>query len=145
LLVLAAIFPVVNPPGSALVFLCLTQRASADTRRFLAWRVVLNSFFVMSGSLLLGIVAGGIVVAVAGWKLLNERNEKHPEDTRQNPKTRTIAAGVLSADTPLTTGPGTSAVMISIGFGRSRLASAVEELRYLAMTLLAAICIESRG
>ena len=41
LLVLAAIFPVVNPPGAALVFLSMTQHASIDTRRSLArgrWR-----------------------------------------------------------------------------------------------------------
>ena len=90
LLVLAAFFPIVNPPGSALVFLSLTQRASADARRFLARRVAINSFFVMSGSLLLGTfvltiygislpvvrVAGGIVIAVAGWKLLNEGSQK---------------------------------------------------------------------
>jgi multiple antibiotic resistance protein len=39
---------------------------------------------------------------------------------------------------PITTGPGTIAVMLRLGFGRSTLASAVEELRYVAMTLLAA-------
>jgi multiple antibiotic resistance protein len=84
--VLAAIFPVVNPPGSALVFLSLTRRASADTRRFLAARVAINAFFVMAGSLLVGTfvlnlygisvpiirVAGGIVVAAASWRLLNQ-------------------------------------------------------------------------
>ena len=86
LLVLAAVFPVVNPPGSALVFLSMTSQASAETRRTLARRVAINSFFVMTGSLLLGTfvlnlygisvpvlrVAGGFVVAVSGWKLLNE-------------------------------------------------------------------------
>ena len=36
---LAAIFPVVNPPGAALVFLGLTRHASHDVRRLLAWQV----------------------------------------------------------------------------------------------------------
>jgi multiple antibiotic resistance protein len=81
LLVLAAVFPVVNPPGAALVFLSMTCQASVETRRALARRVAINSFFVMTGSLLLGAVvlnlygisipvlrvAGGIVVAVSGW------------------------------------------------------------------------------
>jgi multiple antibiotic resistance protein len=152
-LVLAAVFPVVNPPGSALVFLSLTQRASVDTRRFLARRVALNSFFVMSGSLLLGTfvlssygislpvirVAGGIVVAVAGWKLLNEGSEKHPEGAPEPNNTDYRGMAFYPLTLPLTTGPGTIAVMISLGFGRSRLASAVEELRYVAMTLLAAV------
>src|SRR5262245_30951248 len=94
LLVLAAIFPVVNPPGSALVFLSLTRRASADTRRFLAARVAINAFFVMAGSLLVGTfvldlygisvpiirVAGGIVVAAAGWRLLNQGGQREKEE-----------------------------------------------------------------
>ena len=54
LLVLAALFPVVNPPGSALVFLSMTRRASIVTRRSLARRVAINAFFVMTGSLLVG-------------------------------------------------------------------------------------------
>ena len=36
LLVLAAIFPIVNPPGTALVFLALTQGAPPELRRELA-------------------------------------------------------------------------------------------------------------
>ena len=39
LLVLAAIFPVVNPPGSALIFLGLTRGATPEIRRILARRV----------------------------------------------------------------------------------------------------------
>ena len=40
LLVFAAIFPVVNPPGAALIFLGMkTQGASSQTRRWLARRV----------------------------------------------------------------------------------------------------------
>jgi multiple antibiotic resistance protein len=54
LLVFAAIFPVVNPPGSALVFLGLTQGATPEIRRILAWRIARNSFFVLVCSLLLG-------------------------------------------------------------------------------------------
>jgi len=93
LLVLAAIFPVVNPPGSALVFLGLTRGATPEIRRILAWRVARNSFFVIICSLLLGTlilefygisipvlrVAGGLIVAVAGWKLLNEGSQKELE------------------------------------------------------------------
>ena len=93
MLVLAAVFPVVNPPGSALVFLSMTRQASVETRRTLARRVAINSFFVMTGSLLLGTfvlnlygisvpvlrVAGGIVVAASGWKLLSEGSHKDRE------------------------------------------------------------------
>jgi len=53
-LVFAAIFPVVNPPGSALVFLGLTRDAAHEIRRILAWRVARNSFFVLVCSFFLG-------------------------------------------------------------------------------------------
>ena len=155
LLVLAAVFPVVNPPGSALVFLSLTASASVDARRLLARWVALNSFFVMAGSLLLGTfllniygisvpilrVAGGIIVAVAGWRLLNEGSKEIPEDTPEFNQTDYRSIAFYPLTMPLTTGPGTIAVMISLGFGRSGLASAYEEVRYVVMVLLAAIVI----
>ena len=155
LLVLAAVFPVVNPPGSALVFLSLTRHASVDTRRYLARWVAVNSFFVMAGSLLFGTfvlgiygislpiirVAGGIVVAVAGWKLLNEGNKKTAGDTPEVAEADYRGIAFYPLTLPLTTGPGTIAVMISLGFGRPKLAGDNEELRYVAMVLLGAVAI----
>ena len=154
-LVLGAVFPVVNPPGSALVFFSLTKRVSIKARRSLAFRVAVNSFFVMLGSLLLGTlvlniygisipivrVAGGIVVAISGWKLLNEGNKSGAEDTPEVDPTdyRNIAFYPLTL--PLTTGPGTIAVMISLGFSRSRQPTIVEELIYVAAILLAVFAI----
>lgn len=155
LLVLAAVFPIVNPPGSALVFLSLTRRASADTRRFLARRVALNAFFVMAGSLLLGTfvlnlygisvpiirVAGGIVVAVAGWRLLNQGSHKEEEapDTADSTDWKGMAFYPLTL--PLTTGPGTIAVMISLGFSRAASTSWMDEFWHVAMILLGAVAI----
>jgi multiple antibiotic resistance protein len=155
LLVFAAIFPVVNPPGSALVFLSLTRHASTETRLSLAWRVALNCFFVMVGSLSLGAlvlslygisvpiirVAGGIVVAVSGWKLLNEGSQKDAENTPEveGADLRNIAFYPLTL--PLTTGPGTIAVMISLGFGLARQPTKVDELIYVAAILLAVLVI----
>jgi multiple antibiotic resistance protein len=94
LLVLAAIFPVVNPPGAALVFLSMTKYTSANARRQLARRVAVNAFAVMAASLLVvafflkiyGIsvpvlrVTGGLIVAHAGWTLLNAGDQKKPAD-----------------------------------------------------------------
>jgi multiple antibiotic resistance protein len=54
LLVLAALFPVVNPPGAGLIFLSMTKHASAETRQMLARRIAVNSFFVMAISLPVG-------------------------------------------------------------------------------------------
>ena len=156
LLVLAAIFPIVNPPGSALVFLSLTRHASVEVRRALARRVAINSFFVMTCSLLVGTfvlnlygisipvlrVAGGLVVAVSGWKLLNEGSHK---DEALEPVRRADYSGMAfyPLTLPITTGPGTIAVMISLGFARGSQATAVEELRFVAIILLAALVTAS--
>jgi multiple antibiotic resistance protein len=154
LLVLAAIFPVVNPPGSALVFLSLTRHAPVEVRRVLARRVAINSFFVMAVSLLLGTfvlnlygisvpvlrVAGGFVVAVAGWKLLNEGSQKDRDEAAEPARRADYGSMAFYPLTlPITTGPGTIAVMISLGFSRTTFATAADELRFVAIILLATL------
>ena len=52
LLVYAALFPIVNPVGSAPLFLGMTRFSSDAARNRLAWRVAVNSFFLLLGSLL---------------------------------------------------------------------------------------------
>src|SRR4029077_10293864 len=92
-LVFAAIFPVVNQPGSELVFFGLKRGAAHEIHRILAWRVARNSFFVLVCSFFLGAlvlefygisipvlrVAGDFIVAVAGWNLLTEGSQKELE------------------------------------------------------------------
>jgi multiple antibiotic resistance protein len=152
-LVLAAVFPVVNPPGSALVFLSLTRQASIEIRRALARRVAINSFFVMIGSLLLGTavlnlygisvpvlrVAGGIVVAVSGWKLLNEGSQKNQEQTESLHTVDYSNMAFYPLTLPLTTGPGTIAVMISLGLFRSSNTTVVEEIQFVIAIFLATL------
>jgi multiple antibiotic resistance protein len=133
LLVLAALFPVVNPPGSGLIFLSMTQSALGETRRFLARRVAVNAFFIMATSLLVGglilkiygislpvlRIAGGSLVAATGWKLLNEGSQKAVDDVSspdRKPDFSDLTFYPLTL--PLTTGPGTIAVMISLGLSR---------------------------
>jgi len=114
LLALAAMFPVVNPPGSALVFLGMTCNATHEIRRIVAWRVARNAFFVLVSALLLGSVilslygisipilrvAGGFIVAVAGWKLLSEGSQKELEATAPSPG-RSARPRFLPADAAL--------------------------------------------
>jgi multiple antibiotic resistance protein len=153
LLVLAAVFPVVNPPGSALVFFSMTRQASVETRRALARRVAINSFFVMTGSLLLGTfvlnlygisvsvlrVAGGIVVAVSGWKLLNEGSHKDQEQRELGDNVEYANMAFYPLTLPLTTGPGTIAVMISLGLAWTSSATVAEQLMLVAMIVLATL------
>ena len=155
LLVFAAIFPVVNPPGAALIFLGLTQGASSQTRRWLARRVAVNAFVIMNLSLTVGAlvlkiygisipvlrVAGGLIVAVAGWKLLNEENSKAADETASKERTTDFTdLAFYPLTMPLTTGPGTIAVMISVGLSRSAYSDG-RILPFLVAVLLATMVI----
>jgi len=152
-LVLAALFPVVNPPGSALLFLSLTKQASDDARRVLARQVAINAFFVMALSLLAGAfvlklygisvpvlrVAGGIVVALAGWQLLNEGSHKIVESSSQERKADYSSQTFYPLTLPLTTGPGTIAVMISLGLSRGAYSDYTADLHFFLAGLFATI------
>lgn len=152
LLVLAAILPVVNPPGSALIFLGLTQGATPEIRSILARRVATNSFIVLVCSLLLGAlilqfygisipilrVAGGFIVAIAGWKLLNEGSHKYVEaQAGEVSQTEILNLAFYPLTLPLTTGPGTIAVVISLGLSKGSSTSLVDEIVFVIACLLA--------
>jgi multiple antibiotic resistance protein len=157
LLELAALFPVVNPPGSALVFLGMTRSASHEVRRLIAWRVACNAFFVLVVSLSLGALilslygislpvlrlAGGFIVAVAGWKLLSEGSQKELEaaadghDRQANP----LDLAFYPLTLPLTTGPGSIAVVISLGLSRGSFTSTTDEVEFVLASLAAIFVI----
>lgn len=152
ILALAAIFPIVNPPGSALVFLGMTSSATHELRRLAAWRVARNAFFVLVSALLLGSlilslygisipvlrVAGGFIVAVAGWKLLSEGSQKELEATADghHHQADPLDLAFYPLTLPLTTGPGTIAVVISLGLSQGTFTSSTDE----AVFVLARLC-----
>jgi multiple antibiotic resistance protein len=84
-LVVAALFPIVNPLGSAAIFVNLVGPIAFTTQRLLAQKIVIYSFFLLLCSLLWGVhvlsffgiqiyavqIGGGLVVAATGWALLN--------------------------------------------------------------------------
>ena len=156
LLVLAAIFPVVNPPGTALVFLAMTQGAAPELRRELAWRVAKNALMVLVCSLLCGAlvlqfygisipvlrVAGGYVVAVAGWRLLQEGSHKSVEGADdQTLRSSLLRQAFYPLTMPLTTGPGTIAVVISLGLSHPAFADRADAIIFLVASTLAVLVI----
>ncbi len=132
-LVFAALFPIVNPLGSAPIFLSLTADCKPAERDRLALGVAVNGFFLLLGSLLFGSaileffgltvpvvrVAGGLLVASMGRKLLNEGSEP-PErrDVKAETRTTSIGDSFYPLTLPLTVGPGSISVALTIGTRR---------------------------
>jgi multiple antibiotic resistance protein len=133
LLVFAGLFPIVNPLGSAPIFLSLTADSTASERELLARRISVNGFFLLLGSLFagswvleffgidLGVVriAGGLVVTVMGWKLLN--NDDRNQDRHVAHEAGSMGAPIdtfYPLTMPLTVGPGSISVAVALGARR---------------------------
>jgi multiple antibiotic resistance protein len=131
LLMLSALFPIVNPLGGSPVFLALTREYSRSSRRMLAWRVAVNSFVLLIASMFIGThilnffgisipvvqAGGGLIVISNGWAMLkrNEENERERE-ARKNVKRDDIFKNAFYPLTlPLTVGPGSISVAITLG------------------------------
>jgi multiple antibiotic resistance protein len=89
-------------------------------------------------------VAGGYIVAVAGWRLLHEGSHKGVEATEdQEPRRDLLGQAFYPLTLPLTTGPGTIAVVISIGLSHPAFMNRTEQVIFLlasvsAITVIAA-------
>src|SRR5215469_15827515 len=146
LLVYAGLFPIVDPVGGAPIFLGLTRHCTEEERNALALGVTIDSFFLLLGSLLVGSyvfeffgitlpivrVAGGLVVAATGWTLLQANDGDDDERTAHKPGSPIDAFYPLTM--PITVGPGSIAVAITLGSQRPR-----EALAQLATLGFAAI------
>src|ERR1700754_3169658 len=85
LVTLAALLPIVNPLGTAPIFLAMSADLPPQARHHLATVVARNAFLLLTAALLIGSyvlqffgisvsvvrVAGGLVVVAAGWRLLH--------------------------------------------------------------------------
>lgn len=132
LLILSALFPIVNPLGGAPIFLTMTRDYSGADRRTLAWRVSVNSFFLLICSCLVGThiltffgisipvvqVGGGLVVISTGWIMLKQNDEDNSpggnERKRVNPQNE-FKNAFYPLTLPLTVGPGSISVAITLG------------------------------
>ena len=130
LLTLSALFPIVNPLGGSPVFLTYTSDCSRDTRRNLAKKVALNSFFVLVGSYFIGSyileffgislpvvqVGGGLIVISTGWSMLKQGNgDKRRELDQEVTPEDVYGQAFYPLTLPLTIGPGSISVAITLG------------------------------
>jgi len=136
LLAFGALFSIVNPLSGAFIFYGATLGLEPKVRKQLSRWVAIYAFCIVTASLYIGAyvlsffgisipvlrVAGGIIVAMSGWRMLTE-----PDATEQRrsetpyPRSTDVPPSRLAfypLTMPLTTGPGTISVAISIGAGR---------------------------
>jgi multiple antibiotic resistance protein len=128
LLTFAGLFPIVNPIEAAPFFLGLTAGLSTAERAILARKAAINGFALLLGSMVLGPwllqffgielpvvrIAGGLVVTALGWKLLSQENwSDHGSDVQREGGHKVGSFYPLTM--PLTVGPGSMSVAITIG------------------------------
>lgn len=133
LLTFAGLFPIVNPFEAAPFFLVMTHGLSSSERHALAWRVAVNGFVLLLGSMVLGPwlleffgiqtpvvrIAGGLVVTALGWKLLTQEQWSDHGQSRVSQPVGQTAGAFYPLTMPLTVGPGSISVAIAIGSRKS--------------------------
>ena len=130
LVVLTALFPIVDPLGNIPIFLGLTTGYSTCDRTVLSRKIALNSLWLLIGSMLIGShilnffgisipvvqIGGGLVVMWTGWTLLHqdveqEQAQAHKKVSRQDISDKAFYPLTL----PLTVGPGSISVALTLG------------------------------
>lgn len=135
ILVPITLLPILNPFGNAPVFASLSGNIGRDAEARLARQVAINCFFMLLAAMFVGShvlmffgislpivrIGGGILVAVTGWRLLNDKGQ---DDIRTQVATTQAEAwsdeefkvrSFYPISFPLTVGPGSIAASITLG------------------------------
>jgi len=130
LAVTVALFPIVNPLGMVPVFIELTEGSTDSVRATVATRIAVGGLLLMLGALFVGSyilaffgltipavqVAGGLLVASTGWRLLNQGDVDRPKGGAEKVSADVILRrSFFPLTMPLTVGPGTISVAIVLG------------------------------
>src|ERR1051325_2864262 len=130
LLVVGALFPIVNPVGNTPIFLSLTRGLSDLGRTTLARMVAVNGFVLIVASIFIGThilaffgislpvvqVGGGLIVISTGWGLLRQSNDREEKNgQRECHESDYTGQAFYPLTLPLTVGPGSISVAIAVG------------------------------
>lgn len=134
-LVVAALFPIVNPVGNTPIFLSLTRGMSSYARSALARMIAVNCLILILASIFVGTyilsffgislpvvqVGGGLVVISTGWSLLRRPDDDDIDggSVQRECNDKNFARQAFYPLTlPLTVGPGSISVAITVGANR---------------------------
>lgn len=150
-----ALFPVVNPIGDAPIFLALTQSYPQSVRTVLARKIAFYGFMLLAGSFLFGTpildffgislvvvrLAGGMVLASTGWKLLNQ-DDNSSVDSKPGTIEYAMDHAFYPLTLPITVGPGCISIAITLGARFKQEAGPIWERGYISGLLgMFAICL----
>jgi multiple antibiotic resistance protein len=128
---IAALLPIVNPLGSAPIFLSMSADLPPVSRKTLSLAVARNAFVLLAASMLVGShvlaffgislpivrVGGGLLVTANGWRMLNADHAPSGDAPKLTSAwEREVARRAFFPLTfPLTVGPGSVSVAITLG------------------------------
>jgi multiple antibiotic resistance protein len=133
-LAVATLMPIVNPLGSAPSFLSMSAGMSATARRRLSFQVAWNSFLLLAAAMLVGShllrifgisvstvrVGGGLLVMANGWRMLHANvSSTDSVDLEVAWEAGVARRAFYPLTFPLTVGPGSISVAITLGAGIS--------------------------
>jgi len=128
-LAFAALLPIVNPVGSALIFLGIVGPEPPALYRKLALRIAINMLIFIAAVELIGAwilkffgislpilqVGGGLTLAAMGWRMLNAPDAATPDAAAIEGDSQAAIDKVFYPLTfPLTVGPGTIVVVLTL-------------------------------
>jgi multiple antibiotic resistance protein len=154
-LTFSALLPVINPLGSALVFLGFVENAPASVFRDLARKIAIaTTLFLLVVELVgtgllefFGIslpvvqVAGGLVLASMGWTLLNQKDTPDPTEVSDGSYGAVEQKVFYPLTFPITVGPGCIVVMLTLSAHASVRRSLVENVLAHVAVFLAVVAL----
>lgn len=136
LLAITVLLPLINPLGSALVFLGLAGDAPPEVYKSLARRIAINNVIFLAiievlGATILNFfgislpivqLSGGIVIAAMGWSVLNERDSRATSRNKREESETAAEMHMLDFEQkifypftfPITSGPGTLVGLLTL-------------------------------
>lgn len=155
----SALFPLINPLGSSLVFMGIVGITTGKVYKKLAWRIAITTaLFLLAmdvgGAAVLkafGIslpivqLAGGLVVAAMGWGLLNQKEVSETADpTAAAPDLSVLEHKVFYPFTfPVTAGPGVLVVTLTLSAHASK--GAISHIVFAQLGVVAGMLLNCVG
>ncbi|MHB8607080.1 MAG: MarC family protein [Candidatus Acidiferrales bacterium] len=146
----SALLPVINPIGSAMLFLGFVRNSDHATMKELARKISINTIFFLAivqitGSYILrffGIslpvvqIAGGLVLASMGWGLLNKQDAETSASPTMPVSVTSLQDKIFYPLTfPITAGPGCIVVALTLSAHASKPSLADSGLAHLGLLI----------